>query len=474
MSENINENINENKMGIMPVNRLLLTMALPIMASMLVQALYNVVDSYFVSITSREALTAVNLAFSAQHLMIGIASGTGVGINALLSRYLGEKKQEKANSIAANGVFLILVGYAIALLFGFFGTEMYFDGILASATIEETLDLSLVRSYGISYLSICCIYSFGVFGQITFERLMQSTGRTIYTMYTQGIGAIINIILDPIFILEEVPLVGIKGLGMGATGAAVATVIGQIFAFVLAIILNAKYNNDIKLCFRGFRPDVKMIGKIYAIGIPSMIMMGIGSVMNYLMNIIVMGVSAVGATIFGVYFKLQSFVLMPVFGLNNGMIPIISYNYGAGKRKRMTKTIKLAIFYASIFMILGMLTMQIFPDALFGIFESDDSIIALARSALRIISLSFPLAGICIILGAVFQALGNSVYSMIVSFARQIVVLIPAAYLLSLTGVLDNVWWSFPLAEMMSLAVSIIMFVVLYKKKMSKIPLGDL
>lgn len=466
--------MNENKMGVMPINRLLLTMALPIMASMLVQALYNVVDSYFVSITSREALTAVNLAFSAQNLMIGVATGTGVGVNALLSRYLGEKRQDRVNAVAANGVFLALVGYAAILLFGLFGTELYFQGILSSATIDANLDLSLVHSYGVSYLSICCIFSFGVFGQIMFERLMQATGRTIYTMYTQGVGAIINIILDPIFILEEIPFLHIKGFGLGATGAAIATVIGQIAAFIIGVLLNARYNKDIQLSFRSFRPNGKMIGRIYSIGVPSMIMVGIGSIMNYLMNIIIMSISAVGATIFGVYFKLQSFVFMPVFGLNNGMIPIISYNYGAGNRKRMMKTVKLAVLYAGALMLLGMTLMQVVPDMLLGIFESDESIIALGRAALRTISLSFPLASICIVLGSVFQALGNGVYSMIVSIARQLIVLVPAAYLLALTGVLDNVWWAFPLAELMSLAVSIIMFVRIYKNKISKVPLGDL
>ncbi len=464
----------ENKMGVMPVNRLLVTMALPMVASMLVQALYNVVDSYFVSMVSREALTAVSQAFSAQNLMIGIATGTAVGMNALISRSLGENNREKANKIAAMGLLLGGFGFVLMLLFGLFGTDIYFTGILSSSQNDGLLNLDLVRSEGNAYLSICCIFSFGIYGQILFERMMQATGRTIYTMYTQGIGAIINIILDPIFILDTIPFINVKGFGMGAAGAAIATVAGQIVAFILAFIFNEKVNTDIKLKFKDIiKPDFKIIKGIYSIGIPSIIMMGIGSIMFYLMNIIVMGVSAVGATIFGVYYKLQSFILMPTFGFNNAMIPIIGYNYGAQNRRRITKTIKLSLAYVFVIMIFGIFLMQVFPTQLIGLFESDPDVIALGRTAMRIISTNFVFAGFCIVLGSVFQAFGYGMYSMIVSIARQLVVLVPVAYLLAQFGKLNLIWLSFPIAEIMSLTVTLVLFVRIYKNIIKKLPEGN-
>lgn len=458
----------QNKMGIMPVNKLLLTMAMPMVASMLVQALYNVVDSFFVSMVSREALTAVSQAFSAQNLMIGIATGTAVGMNALISRALGERNYEKANKIAATGLLLGVFGYVIMLVFGLFGTDIYFSGILSSAQVDERLNLDLVRQEGNAYLSICCIFSFGIYGQILFERMMQATGRTIYTMYTQGIGAIVNIILDPIFILEDIPVIG--GFGMGAAGAAIATVAGQIVAFILAFVFNSRVNKDIKLNFKDMKPDFRIIKNIYSIGIPSIVMVGIGSVMFYLMNIIIMGVSAVGATIFGVYYKLQSFILMPTFGFNNAMIPILGYNYGAQNRERIIKTIKLSICYVLVIMALGIFLMQVFPAQLIGFFESDPEVIALGSTAMRIISVNFVFAGFCIVLGSVFQAFGQGIYSMVVSIARQLVVLIPVAYFLSKLGDLNLIWLSFPIAEVMSLTVTLILFVRIYKRVIKKIP----
>ncbi|MBO5744505.1 MAG: MATE family efflux transporter [Clostridia bacterium] len=462
----------QNKMGVMPVNKLLVTMALPMVASMLVQALYNVVDSYFVSMVSREALTAVSQAFSAQNLMIGIATGTAVGMNALISRSLGERNYDKANKIAATGVLLGGFGYLLMLLFGIFGTDLYFTGMLSSSQNDGLLDLARVQADGNAYLSICCIFSFGIYGQIIFERMMQATGRTIYTMYTQGIGAIINIILDPIFILDNVPVIG--GLGLGAAGAAIATVVGQIVACILAVVFNSKVNTDIKIKIKDMRPDFKIIKSIYSIGIPSIIMMGIGSVMFYLMNIIVMGVSAVGATIFGVYYKLQSFILMPTFGFNNAMIPILGYNYGAQNKKRITKTIKLSISYVLIIMVAGILMMQLIPGTLIGLFESDPDVISLGSTAMRIISLNFVFAGFCIVLGSVFQAFGYGLYSMIVSIARQLVVLVPVAYILAQFGNLNLIWFSFPIAEIMSLTVTLILFARIYKKVIKKIPDGNL
>lgn len=461
----------QNKMGVMPINKLLVTMSLPMVASMLVQALYNIVDSYFVSLVSRDALTAVSQAFSAQNLMIGIATGTAVGMNALISRALGQGDRERANKIASNGVFLAIVSYVAMLLFGLFGTDLYFSGMLAAGGEQDALiNIENVRAYGNDYLSICMIFSFGVYGQIVFERIMQSTGRTVYTMYTQGLGAVINIILDPIFILDDIPVIG--GLGMGAAGAAWATVIGQIAAAILAMILNAKYNPEIVVRLKDvFKPSGKIIGSIYSIGVPSIIMVAIGSVMNYLMNVIIMGVSAVGTTIFGVYYKLQSFVFMPVFGFNNGLIPIIAFNYGAQNRKRMMATVKYALIYIVSIMLLGLVIMQTIPSVLLGLFESDPAVIEMGCVALRSISLSFIFAGVCIALSSVFQALGYGTYSMLVSFARQLVVLVPVAYLFSLSGRLDLIWYAFPIAEIMSLAVTILLFIRIYKRTIKKVPL---
>ena len=462
----------ENKMGTMPPGRLLLSMSLPMILSMLVQALYNVVDSYFVAMTGLEALTAVSQAFSAQNLIIGIATGTAVGVNALLSKALGEKNFNRVNKIAHNGVLLAFLGYFAILLFGLFGTEAYFNGILSTAELESGLNIASVKESGIAYLEICSIGSVFIFVQIMFERLMQSTGRTIYTMYAQGIGALMNIMLDPLFILDELPFFGIRGFGLGATGAALATVIGQAAGCVLAILLNTKYNADIRLTLRNLKPDWKIIGGIYAIGVPSIIMVSIGSVMYYLMNIILMGVSSYSASIFGVYFKLQSFVFMPLFGMNNGVIPIIAYNFGAKRRRRMIQTTKFAMLYAFGFMAVGTLLMQLIPNVLLQLFIDDSAVVALGCTALRIISLSFALAGFGIVISSVFQALGHGFYSMLVSIVRQLLVLIPTAYLLSLSGNLDLIWWSFPIAEIASATVSALLYIRLYKKTIRHIPLG--
>lgn len=446
----------ENKMGVMPVNKLLITMSLPMIISMLVQALYNVVDSIFVSYISENALTAVSLAFPAQNLMISFASGTAVGVNALLSKSLGEKNFDRANKTAENGLFLMLVEYLIFLIFGLFGVNLFYN---------VQTDVTEIADFGYSYLSICSIFSFGIFGQIMTERLMQSTGRTIYTMFTQGAGAIINIILDPILIFG---LIGFPK--MGIAGAAWATVIGQIFAFILALILNAKYNKDIKMSLRKFRPDGKIIGRIFTVGVPSILMMAIGSVMNFLFNKILISFTETAAAVFGVYFKLQSFIFMPIFGLNNGIIPIIAYNYGAQKRKRMMKAVKLGLIYAISFMALGLVVMQLFPEQLLSIFNASAEMVRIGVPALRTISYCFVFAGFCIVIGSTFQALGKGTLSMFVSISRQLLVLVPAAYFLSLTGVLDNVWWAFPIAEIMSVIVSTICFIYLYKKIISKIP----
>lgn len=440
----------ENKMGVMPVDKLLINMSLPMMISMLVQALYNIVDSVFVARIDENALTAVSLAFPIQTLMVALGSGTGVGVNALLSKALGEKDYQRVGKIAGNGVFLALVSYLVFLMAGLFGVDFFYRTQTADAAIIE---------YGRQYLSVVCCFSIGMYMQFIFERLLQSTGKTIYTMITQGTGAIINIILDPILIF------GYFGAPkMGVAGAAIATVIGQIIAGILAAVINVKKNDEIRLQLKGFRPDAKTIGRIYAVGVPSIIMQAIGSVMTYGMNRILMAFTSTAAAVFGVYFKLQSFVFMPVFGLNNGLVPIVAYNYGAGKRERLIKAVKLSICYALAIMTVGLVVFQLFPGQLLRLFDASEQMLELGIPALRIISIHFVLAAFGIVCGSVFQALGNAVYSMIVSMTRQLIVLLPAAYLLSLTGDVTKVWWAFPIAEIVSASISAIFLVQTNRK----------
>ncbi len=459
--------LKENKMGVMPVGRLLLSMALPMALSMLVQALYNVVDSVFVSNISDVdncALTAVSLAFPVQNIMIGIATGIAVGVNALLSRGLGERNEKLVNSSALNGLFLSCAGMLLCVLFGIFGAKPYMHSL--------TRDTATI-AYGVDYIRVICIVSFGIFGEILFERLLQSTGRTAYTMITQGTGAIINIILDPILIF------GYFGMPrMEVKGAAVATVIGQIVAFLLAVLLNLKKNPDVQLHLRRFRPDAKMIGRILAIGVPSMIMIAIGSLMNYSFNLVLDRFNSIepmlgetGKTVFGAYFKLQSFVFMPVFGINNAVLAITAYNYGARKPERINKVLRFGVLGASALMVVGMALFEFFPQALLGFFNPDAQMLRVGVPALRILCIPFIPAGVCIIFGGVFQALGKSLYSMFVSIARQLLVLIPAAYLLSLTDRIDAVWFAFPIAELVSLAVSVILMLRVRKHQIN--PLSD-
>lgn len=432
----------ENKMGVMPVNKLLISMALPMIVSMLVQALYNIVDSIFVSRICEDALTAVSLAFPVQNLMIAISSGTGVGVNALLSRSLGAKNQEGADNAAKNGVFLAICSYLVFLVLGLTACDLFFR----TQTDSET-----IIAYGNTYLSICMTCSFGMFIQMMFERLLQATGRTIYTMFTQGTGAIINIILDPILIF------GMFGFPeMGMAGAAVATVIGQIVAGLMAICFNFKFNTDISLKVKGFRPSGRIIAQIYSVGVPSILMMSISSIMVYSMNRILIAFTSTATAVFGVYFKLQSFIFMPIFGMNNGMVPIVAYNYGACKPDRIKKTIALAMLYAECMMLIGLILFQLKPDLMLSFFNASPEMLVIGEPALRTISWSFLVAGICIISSSTFQALGNGMYSLAISFGRQLIVLLPAAYLLSLTGSIDAVWWAFPIAEIASLALSMI------------------
>ena len=445
----------ENKMGVLPVNRLLITMSLPMMASMLVQALYNIVDSIFVSRINENALTAVSLAFPLQMLMIAIAGGTGVGVNAILSKSLGEKDYNRANKTAVNGIFLYLLSYLFFLIIGLTFVRPFY----ASQTSDPE-----ILEFGVQYMTICCVMSFGIFAQFIFERLLTSTGRTLLTMITQSTGAIINIILDPILIF------GLLGAPkMGVSGAALATVIGQIAAGTISCILNIKKNPDIEISFKGFKPDRELISEIYRIGVPSIIMQAIGSAMNYIMNKILIGFTSTAVAVFGVYFKMQSFIFMPVFGLNNGMIPIIAYNYGAKKRDRMMKTWKLSWLYATVIMVLGTLAYELIPGYMLRLFDASDTMMNIGVTAFRIIGIHFPVAAFCIVTGSMFQALGKSIYSMITSIMRQVVVLIPAAWLLSLLGQVDYVWWAFPIAEIMSAATTLFFFSRIYKRTISTI-----
>ena len=450
--------LRENKMGVMPVGKLLLNMAIPMIISMLVQAFYNVVDSVYVSRVSESAVTALSLAFPVQNMQIGFAIGIGVGVNSLLSKSLGEGNRDKANRTAGNGVFLALIAVAVFMLFGFFGTRPYYE---MQSDVAETVE------GGIAYSSICCIFTLGVFVEILGERLLQATGRTVHTMITQGTGAIVNIILDPIFIF------GYFGIpAMGVAGAAVATVIGQWIAAALAMIFNLKYNPDVQLGLKYMKPDWKVIRQILTVGVPTIIMNSIGSVLNFSMNQILLGFKAVGETaagVFGIYYKLQSFFFMPLFGINNATISIIAFNYGAKKPDRIIKTLKIATGIALGLMFAGLLAFQFIPQVLLGLFNPSDAFLEIGCSALRIISIHFPVAAICIVFSSSFQALGNGIYSTITSLCRQLIALLPAAYLLSLSGNLNDVWWSFPIAEVVSLAASLFFFVKIFREKVKPI-----
>ena len=434
--------VSENKMGTMPIKKLVLSMSLPMMISMLVQALYNVVDSYFVAKVSEDALTAVGMAFPFQNLMIAVSVGTGVGVNALLSRSLGARDQETANRSAENGVLLAilssLVFMAVALLFA----RPFFE--LQKATPE-------IAQQGAAYLRICGGLSFGIFLEVMFERLLQSTGRTFYTMITQGVGAVINIIMDPVLIFGVGPFPR-----MGVAGAAAATVLGQIVAAILAVIFNITRNHDIQPTLKGFRPNGHIIRQIYSVGIPTIVLNSISSIMTFGMNLILISFSSTAVAVFNVYFKLQSFVFMPVFGLNNGLVPIVSYNYGARKKKRLIDAVRFGSLLAVGIMLVGLAIIQLFPAPILGIFEASADMLRIGVPALRIISLCFVFAGFNVICSSTFQALGNGVLSMIISIVRQLVVLLPAAFLLSFSGNLDLVWLAFPIAEVAAVCLSVL------------------
>ena len=449
-AESTPETREENKMGVLPVRRLIISMSLPMMISMLVQALYNIVDSIFVAQIEEKALTAVTLAFPMQNFMISVAAGTGVGINALLSRSLGEKRFDKANNAANNGILVILISGVLFFLIGFFGSGPFI--------MSQTEDPAVI-SYGETYLGIVSCLAMPLFLQVTFERLLQSTGRTLASMFSQITGAVINIIFDPILIF------GMFGFPkLGVAGAAYATILGQSVATCVGIFCNIKFNKDIKLSWKGiFTPHGAAIRQIYVVGVPSILMMSIGSVMTFAMNKLLGAFSNTAQAVFGVYFKLQSFFFMPVFGLNNGLIPVLAYNYGARRKDRIKSALKFSMVLAFSIMAVGTALFQIFPELLLRMFDAQDYMIGMGIPALRIISISFCIAGVCITMGSIFQAFAKSLYSLFVSIGRQLVVLIPAAWLLSLTGDVNAIWWAFPIAEIASLALSSLFFRKLYK-----------
>lgn len=441
----------ENKMGVMGEGKLLANMAIPLIVSMLVQALYNVVDSVYVSQVSESAVTALSLAFPVQNLQIGTGVGIGVGVNSLLSKSLGQKDQEAANRAAGNGFFLTLVFSVVFMLFGIFGARPYYT---MQSQVAETVEGGTV------YTKICCVMTLGAFIGVLAERLLQATGRSVYTMITQAVGAVINIVLDPVFIH------GWFGIpAMGIAGAAVATVIGQWISAALGIYFNIRHNPDLKLSLKYLKPSKETIGPIFEVGIPSFIMNGIGSVMNFGMNQILQGFQETATGVFGVYYKLQSFFFLPLFGINNATVSIMAYNYGAGKPKRIMKTLRLAFIVGIGIMLVGTVVFQLAPELLLSLFNPSEEFLTIGSSALRIISIHFPIAAFGVIFGASFQALGSGSYFSIVSLCRQLIVLLPVAYLLSLTGSVHNVWWAFPIAEVVSAIVTGLLFLRMYRRK---------
>ncbi len=451
--ETTTPSLRENKMGTMPLGKLLLNMALPMVMAMVVQALYNVVDSLYVSKISESAVTALSLAYPVQNILIGFATGIGVGVNSVLSKSLGEQDQKHANYAAGNGIILVCITTVLFLLFGVFCSRPFFE---MQSTVQETVD------GGTAYMTICCVLSLGIFVEVLGERLLQSSGRTFYTLITQGSGAVANIILDPLFIFGFEPL-GIPAMGLA--GAAVATVLGQWLAAILTIIFNLKCNPEVQFGLKYLKPQSASLKPILTVGIPSVVMVAVGSVMNFAMNQILQGFSETATGVFGIYYKLQSFFFMPLFGINNATISIMAYNYGARDSKRITGTLKRATITALVVMFAGLLIFQLAPNTLLGMFNPSDEFLRIGIKALRIISWHFPLAAIGIAVSASFQALGNGVYSTITSVCRQLLVLLPVAYLLSLTGEVVNVWWAFPIAEVISLTVSMLLYARIYKQK---------
>ena len=435
----------ENKMGVTPVKKLIISMSVPMMISMLVQALYNIVDSMFVAKLSEDALTAVTLIFPMQNLMISVGSGTGVGVNAVLSRSLGEKNPEKASKAANTALLLSFLSFVLFLIIGLTVTVPF---------VGSQTDNLLTREYATAYGRIVCCMSFGLFFQLMLERLLQSTGLTVYSMISQITGAVINMIFDPILIFG---LLGFPKLGI--SGAAYATILGQCIAAILGLVLNLRKNKEISFSFGSvLKPEANIISEIFNVGLPSILMISIGSIMTYSMNRILKTFSDTATAVFGVYFKLQSFFFMPVFGLNNGTIPVLAYNLGAGRKDRIDETLSFSTKLALSIMVIGTVVFELIPSVLLGIFDASENMLSIGVPAMRIIALNFPMAAVSIALGAVFQSFARSKYSLVISLCRQLVVLIPAAYLLSLSRNVNMVWWSFPIAELASLSMTIVFF----------------
>lgn len=448
--------LKENKMGTMPVGKLIVQMSLPMMISMLVQALYNIVDSIFVAQISENALTAVSLSFPIQNLQIAVATGTAVGVNALLSMRLGQKNGEEVNKTAGNSIVLFALSFVAFFIMGF---------IIPRPFMNSQTDVQEIIEYGVDYLSIILIVCPGLFFAILFERLLQSTGLTLLSMISQLCGAIFNIIFDPILIF------GWFGLpAMGIKGAAIATILGQVLAAVVSYVLNRKKNHEINFSLKYLKLTAPVVKDIYKVGVPSILLASIGSIMTYVLNLILGGFSMTAVAVFGVYFKLQSFVFMPIFGLNNGLVPIIAYNYGARRKKRITSTIYKGSLIATVIMVFGTIAFELFPNQLFSMFQASEDMLTIGIPALRIIAVHFPVAAVCICMGSVFQALGFGTYSMIGSFVRQLIVLMPAAWLLSLTGNVNNIWWAFPIAEVSSLLISVFFMKRTWNKCLKHLP----
>lgn len=444
----------ENKMGTMPINKLIINMSLPLITSMFVQAFYNIVDSLFVARINEDALTAVSMSFPAQNLMISAGVGVGVGITALIARYLGAHDEKGITRVVHNGIFLGILNSILFALFGIFLAKFYFEFQKASGIIE---------TYGIQYLSICSIFAFSIIMEITFERMLIASGKTIYTMITQSTGAIINIIFDPIFIF------GLFGFPkMGIVGAAVATIFGQTVAMFMALYFNVAKNHEVRISIKKFAVDFKTIVNIYEIGFPSIVMQSAASFMIFQLNNLLASFSTTATAVLGVYFKLQSFVILPVFGLNNSVISIVSYNYGAGKIKRLLKTVKVANIYAFSIMLAGFMLCQILPSQILKIFDASDNMLAIGVPALRIISFSFLIAPFSIVSSGTFQALGKGTFSLIISLIRQLIVILPLSYLLSRIMGMKGVWVAFPIAEIVAGILTIIYLRKLYKNEIMK------
>jgi putative MATE family efflux protein len=440
-----------DRLGTEPVHPLLLKMSAPLMVSMFVMALYNIVDSIFLGMYSTDALTAVSYCFPFQNLNAAFGIGTAVGMSALLSRYLGAREYDRADKVAHNGFILVAINYTIFFIVGCLA------GPIMRLMTSDSTNAQIIAD-GTIYLRITQWLSFAPMIQSMFERLLQGTGKTKYIFYMQVAGTLFNAVVDPILIF------GLFGLPrMGAKGAALATVFGQLFGCVLGHIFNKKYNKEVALHISKIRPHLRTMREIYRIAIPSIVLQAMGAVMNFSLNKILSMFSDLAVTTFGVYFKLQSFVFMPIFGMNNGSVPIIAYNYGADRRDRLEHTMSLGVRYGVGVMSVGTLIFWLFPEQLMALFSAPPEMVSMGIVALHIMSLNFPFAGFCIMRGAAFQALGKSVYSMNISIMRQLIVIIPCAYIFAKIGGVDMVWWAFPLAEIVGVTMSII-----YTKRIRK------